>query len=228
MIVRIFKNIGDWYSYYRIDRGWYRYWYRIWSAYFRCVQKSFFKTSTFYIFYLGLCFVGSYWFIRNNDGFFAVICGIDLTTNRLGLLLLALCLAVVVYYLAKKFPCALVNKSMSHIVKNIFTKIPPFMLQRLFAFISVTLLLTFLVILICLFSIHISPELELSEKCKVGIHYVFSLLSLVISIFLSGNIYYRNWYKTPIAIPHNNKDRNNKTMFLTIIATVIVIATLRG
>jgi len=226
MIVRIFKNIGNWYSYYRINRSWYRYWNRIRSAYFRCIQKPFFKTSALYIFYFGLCFVGSYRFVCNNDGFFAIVCGIGFTTNHIGLLLLALCLTIVVYYLAKKWPCALVKESMPHMVKNIFTKIPPFMLQRLFALVSVTLLFSFLVLLICLFSIYILPELELSAKCKIGIHYIFSLLSLVMSIFLSGNIYYKNWYKTPIL--NNNKNRNNKTMFLIIITTVIVIATLRG
>src|ERR1700733_5561719 len=200
MIVRIFKNIRNWYSYYRINRSWDRNWYCIWSTYTRCGQKSFFETSAFYIFYLGVCFVGGYWFICNHDGFFVAICGLDGAMDYANLLLLTItvmCSAIVVYFFAINISYVYISvkRSMSYIcilVRDIFIKIPPSMVQRLFVFVSVTFLFTSLIILICAFSVYISPELKLSENCKIVIHYILSLLSLVIFIPLSGYIYYKN------------------------------------
>jgi hypothetical protein len=200
MIVRIFKNIRNWYSYYRINRSWDRYWYCIRSTYIRCVQKSFFETSAFYIFYIGVCFVGSYWFICNNDGFFAVICGLNgaiVYANLLLLGVISVCLAIIVYLFANNISYVYISikRSMYYIyilVKDIFTQIPPSMVQRLFAFVSIAFLFTLFVLLICVFSVYVSPELLPSEKYRIVIHYILSILSLVMSMVLSGYIYYKN------------------------------------
>jgi len=142
-----------------------------------------------------------------------------------------MCSAIVVYFFAINISYVYISvkRSMSYIcilVRDIFIKIPPSMVQRLFVFVSVTFLFTSLIILICAFSVYISPELKLSENCKIVIHYILSLLSLVIFIPLSGYIYYKNWYKIPI--PYNNKNRNRFAMFSAIVVAIIIIATLRG
>ena len=151
--------------------------------------------------------------------------------NLMLLSITVVCSAIVVHFFAKNtsYVYISVKRSLSYIyilVRDIFTKIPPYMIQRLLAFVSIIFLFTLLVILICVFSVYILPELELNEKYKIMIHYILSLLSLVILISLSGYVYYKNWYTTPI--PYNNENRNNKVIFLAIVVTIIVIATLRG